>query len=72
MRQYPSEWKPPQRKGDICRHIAEQGRYCNPQGDEWGTAYAREVKEELDREAEVENSILSMLMSFNDHDETAC
>jgi len=36
------------------------------------TAFSREVKEEFDRYAEVENSITSMLMSFIDYGETAC
>lgn len=35
------------------------------------TAFSNDVKEEFDRDAEVENSINAMLMSFHDHDETA-
>ena len=33
------------------------------------TAFSREAKEEIDRDAEVENSRISMLISFNDYDE---
>jgi hypothetical protein len=36
------------------------------------TAFSREVKEEYDRDAEVENSANSMLMSFIEYGETAC